>query len=579
MRRIINKILLLMLITSIGIGISSAGLVQNVELGTHTAGGNSYIDVTATSTGSGKIKFVLDDDTRFVDWTVVDGTNIITRREYMGNIDSTGQITVPFIVGSSHKVCVINTADAADKICKSITIPQQAEELTITGLDIKRSESGYITATVFYTGNGGIIGVTYDNSVDQATVTIPSWYVVMYLDTPITAPGTYEICAYVSGNQESKMCQTLEISNLYTIDITKLYINNTGTPGEGWITVDVTTSGSGTLGFDIDNTLVWTRVVTVEDGGIGTQFQTTPGDRTICVYDYIKSYNPTNICRVINVLSAPTIDTDEEDPTILSVDLSPSTLYVGDTISITVNAIDNVKVTSVTANGSPMTFYPRTDIDSYWGSTLIAKLGTNIVSIEAKDAAGNNAKDSVSYITTERPIENLTLEPHTSSKGLVPATTIAPKKPNFGKLFVDSTPNSAVIYINGISSGLTPKSFEYPIGGLEVKIRKDGYKEYIKKVIITENGIIEVTIKLISLSNTTNYTNDDTKDDTKTESVNETITNSDKVINKTNETVTNNGNTNEDKTIGAIFLIILSILAIGIVYNKYSLSLKDKNVK
>ncbi len=575
MRRMIDKIILLMLITSIGFvsNVTAIPLVQSVELGTHAADGNTYIDVTATSTGIGKIKFVVDNDNRFVDWTNVDGTNVKTKRNYMGNIDNTGQITIPFIVGSTHSICVINSADITDKVCASITIPVLTKELVVTDLDIKRSDTGYITATIFYTGTG-IIGVNYDNSVDQTTVTTPDSYVVIKLLTPITAPGTYNICAYNSNNYDAgQVCKTLEISNLYTISITKLYVNNTGIPGEGWITVDVTTTGSGTLGFDIDNVLVWTRIVNVEDGGIGTQFKTTSGSRTICVYDYLITYNPTNTCKDINVLSAPNIDIDEENPVIISVDLKPPTPFVGDSITVTVNAIDNVKVTSVTANGNPMTFYDRTDIDSYWESTLIAKIGTNIVSIEAKDAAGNNAKDSATYTAIEKPIENLTLETYTTSKGLIPTVTNIPKKPNFGKLFVDSSPNSAVIYINGISSGLTPKSFEYPRGGLEVKIKKDGYKEYIKKVIITENGIAEVTVKLILLSNTTNYTNGDTK----TGNDNETIPKNDENITKNNETTTldDKEKTDKDKTLWGIFLVITIILVIGFVYYKYSLLLRD----
>ncbi len=129
MRRIVNKIILLMLIISIGFvsNATAIPLVQSVELSTHTADGNNYMDVIATTTGDGKIRFIVDNDYTSIDWTLVSGTNTKTTRYYG-----------PLTVGSTHSLCVINTIDDTDKICKSITIPSPTEELVVTNMDIVR---------------------------------------------------------------------------------------------------------------------------------------------------------------------------------------------------------------------------------------------------------------------------------------------------------------------------------------------------------------------------------------------------------------------------------------------------------
>jgi len=89
--------------------------------------------------------------------------------------------------------------------------------------------------------------------------------------------------------------------------------------------------------------------------------------------------------------------TDDIDPVVNTVTLDNTTPNTGDAILVTVNATDNISVTSVTANDVELT----SQGENIWNGTIIAIDGTNSVNVSANDAAGNTGwNNSTSYTAT-----------------------------------------------------------------------------------------------------------------------------------------------------------------------------------
>ncbi len=88
---------------------------------------------------------------------------------------------------------------------------------------------------------------------------------------------------------------------------------------------------------------------------------------------------------------------DTTAPVITHVDLSPAKVAAGESVQVTVEATDNVGVTSVTADGAPLVH----STGSLWTATLTApaQLGSHSVAIAAADAVHNSANSSASYST------------------------------------------------------------------------------------------------------------------------------------------------------------------------------------
>jgi len=88
---------------------------------------------------------------------------------------------------------------------------------------------------------------------------------------------------------------------------------------------------------------------------------------------------------------------DDLPPAIQLVDVSPAKVAAGDPVHVTVEATDNVAVTSVTANGAALTHLAG----STWTGTLTApeQLGSHSVKCLASDLIGNTTTSAASYST------------------------------------------------------------------------------------------------------------------------------------------------------------------------------------
>jgi hypothetical protein len=85
---------------------------------------------------------------------------------------------------------------------------------------------------------------------------------------------------------------------------------------------------------------------------------------------------------------------DSEKPVIGSVVLFPANTTAGATISLSINATDDIDVTEVTASDTLLT-----KTDGFWQGSITApsSVGGYSLSIKAKDAAGNTAETSMPY--------------------------------------------------------------------------------------------------------------------------------------------------------------------------------------
>jgi len=133
---------------------------------------------------------------------------------------------------------------------------------------------------------------------------------------------------------------------------------------------------------------------------------------------------------------------DNITPMINSVTLDPTDPNTGDNITVTVNATDNVGVTTVTADGEPLS---NADGDDTWEGTITAIEGTHTVNISASDAAANTAYDETANYTATPPVPTLPVI-------LVEDVTAAPNGYAFTSVMVKN--------VTGLGSGNVNVTFD-----------------------------------------------------------------------------------------------------------------------
>ncbi len=491
MNKIMNKIVLLMLLTSIGI----ASVTASQQIIT--------IDVVPNGAGTVQLWKIVNYGTSNVNYGFIGSTKTLGKY----NVDTADMVAIiPYNddLVSSYKL--VNMCDEYDGECIKGTyvgylwdipewtvtayyeIPEDKEKPTVTGIALSTTTpyiGDYITIMVSATDNVGVTKVFAEGG--ELVYSGSSWngkIRALYEGTHTINVVAYDgVGNYVQDTSKSytgkvKPTETPIPTKTPTpsvpFHITKLYLKDIG---ENWITVNIETTGCGTLGIDIDEARILTREITIEDGGFGTQFKTTPGVHFVCVYDLNNTQNEI-VCDSVDVI------TKLDDTNNLTTDLNTQ----NKTLDLNLNIGDH-------------------------GSEKPSKLGPNAI---------------------------------------------------YGLLNIDSSPNNATIYINKANIGLTPKRIDIKPGGHEIRIVKDGYVEYTKKVIVGEGQTVDVIVKLVPLNGTNATTND----------TNNVITDS----NKQNETLNlsnykKNTLNNDDKATITIALIVLAVALFGTFCYMYSKSL------
>ncbi len=231
---------------------------------------------------------------------------------------------------------------------------------------------------------------------------------------------------------------------------------------------------------------------------------------------------------------------DTEPPTINSVTLSKTSVNVGDKIEVTVDTTDNVGVTRVTADNGYGSSYTTLIMISknLWKGQITAAEGSHSVYVVSYDITKNYGTDaSRSYTAVQistpsstpssSPTPMLTPTPSSTSTPTLsstsaptpsstPTPTPTPTKmkaessessDTYGRINIASDPSEADIFLNNIPYGNTPYSADIETGSYTLKITKDGYKDFTKKVIVKESTPTDVTVTLVSINETTSTEN------------------------------------------------------------------------
>ncbi len=465
MNRIMNKVMLLVLLTSIGI-ISAIAETQSIT-----------IDVVPDNAGSVQMWRIIDYGTNNVHYDFVGSTRtqmtnpfeengICTPEQYANNNGPCDLISIiPFNDPlSAYKL--VNMCDGYDKQCIKGTyiggvwdqlsawtvtayyeIPEDKEPPKITGIALSTNTpylGDYVNIMVTATDNVDVTRVLAEGV--QLTYNGASWngkIQALYEGTHSINVLAYDgVGNYVQDTSKSytgmvKPTQppTPPPTPVNPFHVTKLTLSEID---KNWITVNVNTTGTGTLGIDLDQARVLTKEILSTDIGFITKFETTLGVHFICAYD-LNNAQKEIICDSIEI---------------------------------------KLPVTPTPTPPVP-TYPPDLNLSSESGSSGSepSKLGPNAI---------------------------------------------------YGLLNIDSSPNNATIYINKANMGLTPKRFDIKPGGHEVRIVKAGYAEFTKKYIVGEGQVVDVIVKLVKLNETNVTTNDTSNDIVTVSNKTETLTLSNK---------------------------------------------------
>ena len=145
------------------------------------------------------------------------------------------------------------------------------------------------------------------------------------------------------------------------------------------------------IAWDQSATHSWTGSEAVWSSGASVQTATAAGGW----YLHVKGFNSAGVAN--GTLDLGPFNFDGINPQITNVSVTPTMVAGGDAVSVSVDATDNVGVTSVKANGVALSKSGNT-----WTGNIAAAggLGVHDVNIVAEDAAGNSATNSAeSYLT------------------------------------------------------------------------------------------------------------------------------------------------------------------------------------
>ncbi len=512
MNRIMNKVMLLVLLTSIGI-VSAIAETQSIT-----------IDVVPDNAGSVQMWRVIDYGTNNVHYDFIGSTKttmtnpfekngICTPEQYTNNNGPCDLISIiPFNdLLSPYKL--VNMCDGYDNQCIKGTyiggiwdqlpswtvtayyeIPEDKEPPKITGIVLSTTTpyvGDYINVMVAATDNVEVTKVLAEGV--QLTYSGNSWngkIQALYAGShsinvlAYDGVGNYVQDTSKSYTSKAKPTPTPTPSTTPTptptpeipFHVTKLTLKEID---KNWITVNISTTGVGTLGIDLDEARVLTKNILSTDKGFTTKFETTLGTHFVCVYDLNNAQNEI-ICDSIDIKPPPT-----PTPTPTYPDTTPTEI--------------------------PSSF------DT--GSSEPAKSGLNAI---------------------------------------------------YGLLNVDSSPNNATIYINKANMGLTPKRFDIKPGGHEVRIVKAGYAEFTKKYIVGEGQVVDVIVKLVKL-NGTNVTDQTTVVQTTDNIASVSLSETNKTTNLNKE----NKQQDTPFNYPALALILMAGGLIILSLNAYSKSLKE----
>ncbi len=176
------------------------------------------------------------------------------------------------------------------------------------------------------------------------------------------------------------------------------------------------------------------------------------------------------------------IQVDTVAPAIISATLDSVAYKPGATVTVTVEATDNIGVTSVTADTTALSRVSGTGASGTWKGTLIAAVaeGLHSITVTASDAAGNKDTKAVAYTT------DLT------------APTISITSPKTGQIVLKSP-----IRVTGVAKDNVAVS-TVTVNGLTTTVAADG--SYTRAVTLKEGDNTITAIAVDAAGNTATQT-------------------------------------------------------------------------
>jgi len=371
-------------------------------------------------------------------WYVIDNEDAVTGGSNTDNLT----VMLPELLDGQHTVTVYaNNSDGnVGSATQDFLVDTTAPVINSVTLDPTDPNTGdNITVTVNATDNVGVTAVTADgvalsnadgDDIWEGTITaIEGTHTVNISASDAVANTAYDETANYTATTLTDMIApvinsvALDPTDPNTGDNITVTVNATDNVGVTTVTAD----GEPLSNADGDDT--WEGTITAIEGTHTVNISASDAAGNT-VYDETANY------------TATPPPADNITPMINSVTLDPTDPNTGDNITVTVNATDNVGVTTVTADGEPLS---NADGDDTWEGTITAIEGTHTVNISASDAAANTAYDETANYTATPPVPTLPVI-------LVEDVTAAPNGYAFTSVMVKN--------VTGLGSGNVNVTFD-----------------------------------------------------------------------------------------------------------------------
>lgn len=345
---------------------------------------------------------------------------IVQRSGVSLTADSASNTTVNYR-SHTYILTINNTGETQDSYNLSVTNPNGAMFANLSRTNITNLAAG--TTTTVRLDVGGAVG-TYIVNVTATSQTNSSTTATVSTTTMVVT-GPYITITSLTLNQSENGTATVTIYNTNFSAGVNVFVNNT--PSVTRMTasksaVEATSQFGNIIATVSGNESGWIKLAGIQTApGLSSPVRVAnltynatgnQGDTTalslglISLPNYTNGGAPTNeLVTQAGILNGTLHIRDATPPVINNVTLNRTTVNASEPIHVTVNATDNVGVTSVTVAGGASTVSLTQTSTNIWAGDITAKSTSSTVTVTASDADGNTATDtSKSYTVVSQGV-------------------------------------------------------------------------------------------------------------------------------------------------------------------------------
>ncbi|ACX72849.1 PEGA domain protein [Methanocaldococcus vulcanius M7] len=140
-------------------------------------------------------------------------------------------------------------------------------------------------------------------------------------------------------------------------------------------------------------------------------------------------------------------------------------------------------------------------------TTTISKINNNLYKITIHNPNSYSLKDfqvkvpNPSFITSKFEGLKITDKNPLQSNASSTSTSTTSIKSKLATIYIESEPSDANVFINGEYKGITPLKLQLEEGTYNIKIKKDGYNEYVEKITLKPGDSKEISVGLAKEDN------------------------------------------------------------------------------